>query len=449
MLGGSALLVGLALPVASVAITALAVPVGAALESRYGDLPVGPADVAALLVAGVVAARLATRRQSVLSVPAVAVAVAPFIAVLLLESSLAPSLAAALKATLRWVELAVVSVCAASLVRSRRDVLIAVGAVGASVAGQGLLGAAQFVTRTGPPSFAIGPFLRAYGTFGQPNPYAGYLAMSVPLLVAVAAICWRCLPPLGLVALVTCAGLGAAGVAMSLSRGAWIGLVAAALTVALVWSRRTRLLAGAGIVVLAVTAGASGLGLLPESIQARIAPVLGYVRVFDARGVVPLPDTFALVERMAHWQVAAEMFVDYPLFGVGPGHYAIAYPEYAILPYWRDPLGHAHNVYLNVAAESGVLGLLAFGLMLAVWAAVWVRTVRRSARSGQPLAVAVCLGAGASIIAAMAHNLFDNLFVHGLNVHVGVLLGLLAWSAARVADGRRATAEGEAWAERP
>ena len=80
-------------------------------------------------------------------------------------------------------------------------------------------------------------------------------------------------------------------------------------------------------------------------------------------------ENFALVERRAHWQAAVEMFEDSPWVGVGIGNYAVAYPAYA-LPKWEDPLGHAHNYYLNVLAEAGGIGFLAYILL---WGAIfWV-----------------------------------------------------------------------------
>ena len=56
------------------------------------------------------------------------------------------------------------------------------------------------------------------------------------------------------------------------------------------------------------------------------------------------------------------------------------------MPGWADPLGHAHNYYLNVAAETGLLGLAAYCLMVLSWLVLPFRLARR-ARA--PLARAV------------------------------------------------------------
>src|SRR5262249_6717054 len=52
------------------------------------------------------------------------------------------------------------------------------------------IGLAQFASGDGPPSFRIAagsPFVRAYGTIGAPNSFAGYMNMAWPLALALGA----------------------------------------------------------------------------------------------------------------------------------------------------------------------------------------------------------------------------------------------------------------------
>src|SRR5205823_11956786 len=49
---------------------------------------------------------------------------------------------------------------------------------------QALLGIGQTLVHVGPDSFTRGLVLRASGTFDQPNPFAGYLNLTLPLLFA-------------------------------------------------------------------------------------------------------------------------------------------------------------------------------------------------------------------------------------------------------------------------
>ena len=80
-----------------------------------------------------------------------------------------------------------------------------------------------------------------------------------------------------------------------------------------------------------------------------------FATVTDIRGVNITSENFAMVERLAHWQAAESMAQAQPWLGVGIGNYAVAYPKFALLN-WPVALGHAHMIYLNVLAETGVAG---------------------------------------------------------------------------------------------
>ncbi len=116
------------------------------------------------------------------------------------------------------------------------------------------------------------------------------------------------------------------------------------------------------------------------------------------------------------------MFNDHPWLGVGTGNYPVAYPRYAV-GRWRDPLGHAHNYYLNVAAEAGLVGFVAYVLLVTACLLEAWRVIRRTRGTGWWNAVA--LGVLGILVHLSVHNLFDNLYVHSMNVQLGLALGLL------------------------
>jgi O-antigen ligase len=104
---------------------------------------------------------------------------------------------------------------------------------------------------------------------------------------------------------------------------------------------------------------------------------------------------------------------------VGIGNYIEVYPKYAAQG-WETVLGHAHDYYLNAAAETGLLGLAAYlGLLASAF-----RQVASSVRAA-PAGVwfGVALGVFGSLTALSIHNLVDNMYVHGIPVLVGLLLG--------------------------
>jgi O-antigen ligase len=134
---------------------------------------------------------------------------------------------------------------------------------------------------------------------------------------------------------------------------------------------------------------------------------------------------FSAVERAAHWLAGVRMFAADPLLGVGIGNYARAYPRYHPRG-WYAPLAHAHNYYINIAAEAGVVGLLAY-LLLAGTALWYTCAAIRCAGAGAPRAVV--LGVFGVLITISVHNLFDVLYVHGMVALLGLLMALVFASA--------------------
>src|SRR5262249_44818113 len=151
---------------------------------------------------------------------------------------------------------------------------------------------------------------------------------------------------------------------VSFSRGAWLGAAAAGLALAAALPRRIWL--GVTLVSLALAAGwaLAVAGLLPASLTARLAQVGDFTAASNITGIDITGNNFAIVERLAHWQAAEDMARDYPWLGVGVGNYETAYPAYALLN-WPLALGHAHMIYLNVLAETGLVGLAAYGILWA------------------------------------------------------------------------------------
>jgi O-antigen ligase len=113
-----------------------------------------------------------------------------------------------------------------------------------------------------------------------------------------------------------------------------------------------------------------------------------------------------------------------PWLGVGPGNYAAIYPSVA-LPRWSDPLGHAHNIYLNVLGETGVLGLIAF---LLLWASLlgWLLHVMQKTLPSQSWARALATGVLGVLAHLAIHSFFDNLFVQGMYLHIAFWLAAVA-----------------------
>lgn len=437
--GGAVLLacgLGLAVlirPWLGLPLLALLTPFAALQPLPLGGLPVDGADLALAWVLVAWLAQGVAQRRIVVPRPPLFWPMTALLAVLALSLVDAQSYRDGLPELIKWAQvLALYLAVAALLPRARAGWLLAALLLAAML--QAALGIYQFVTQTGPEAFILlGRFMRAYGAFRQPNPYAGYLGLIAPLAISLALWAWtarlRGGPRVALklrVALLAAAGLISVGLLVSWSRGAWLAFAAAAAVVVLAHARKAAPLAfvlAAGIAAALALGGADDL--LPASLIGRLADLREYVGLVDVARTEVTDANFAVIERLAHWQAALGMWTDHPWLGVGAGNYAAAYAGYN-LPRWYEALGHAHNVYLNFAAEAGLLGLAAY---LWLWtASLW--QALRAAAAGDRFTAAVGAGVLGALTHATVHNLFDNLWVQHIYLNLALLLGLLVVLAA-------------------
>ncbi len=365
----------------------------------------------------------------------VALAFVAFIGVGSLSLLQAPSLTSGLKELLKWVQIALVAWFAADAAGRRSRIGWVVAAVILAGVCQALIGIWQFGLRGhGPEHFALtigfrGRILeayRAYGTFEQPNPYGGFLGLILPLALGWGIGQWASWvsgrrPSIAALTLPwLAAGLLGAALLASWSRGAWLGAAAAIGTMLLLLPRRRLTGAVLALAVIAVTWVAIQSGLLPGSIVDRLTGFTDYVQFQDVRGVDITSANYAVIERMAHWQAAINMADKHPWLGVGLGNYEAAYADYALIN-WPYPLGHAHNIYLNLLAETGVLGLATY---LAFWLSIMVLTARILGHAPYPQR-GLALGLMGAWVHLSVHQLVDKLYVNNIYLHLGALLGLL------------------------
>lgn len=64
--------------------------------------------------------------------------------------------------------------------------------------------------------------------------------------------------------------------------------------------------------------------------------------------------------RIYVWEADKHMIMDHPVTGVGPGLWQKTYREHYKLKQETQDLGHSHNNLLQIASESGILGLIGF-----------------------------------------------------------------------------------------
>ena len=187
--------------------------------------------------------------------------------------------------------------------------------------------------------------------------------------------------------------LGLAAVAVTFDRAAWLGLCAAAFTVALFAAPRAR--KAVLPVLLLLGAGAA----LDPAVRLRFASA------FSSR---------ANPDRMFIWARALEIIRDHPLRGIGFANY-----QRALGPYYDRVDPHfimrtwAHNLELSTLAETGPLGLLT---MLYLWTSAAAALFRRRALGGLA-ALAAWL-----VIAQMHDVFYDTKVMYSLWFALGLSL---------------------------
>ena len=254
----------------------------------------------------------------------------------------------------------------------------------------------------------------------HPNQLAALISFFLPLLVSLAVgprpgpsrRLWR-------VALALVALLVVAILILTQSRGGWIATAAGLFALAALWAAvlppshaRRGLRLVVGLAVLAALAVAVWIGpttLWEMWLNPPADTAVGTLRTLGVRRAI--------------WPWGATAVGDFLFTGVGLGAFRqVVFRLYPLLPWPDYDLGHAHNIFLQTALDTGLPGLVAYLAVLFVAAAVGWRVARRD-----PGFRAVSLGLLAGLVALHVFGLADALVLGAKPAVVfWFALGLLA-----------------------
>ena len=396
----------------------LTVPWGSAFPlSSTSQVTISDVVVAALVLHALLS--FARTRHVTLSVTPWTISAMLLLLAMALSATQAMSLTLSAKEIIKWVELISVAVLAPAYLRPGRDIWIVVATTIAGGFTEALLGLYQFAFHVGPQNFEIyGRFLRAYGTFGQPNPLAGYLNIVLPIAVATAWVTRRA-------SVAAAATVIALGSLVTFSRAGWAAAALGVGAVLVLLSPRFRPWPALAALAVAVAGLLASFSLIPTSPFLRLASAFGVTGINFNHYTT---SNFSEMERAAHWVAGLRMFEHHPLLGVGIGNYPLAYPAYHVGAF-TNALGHAHNYFINIAAEAGIIGLATYALFTytGIWYALTIAREHGSSNVARMLAV----GLVGAWISSTFHNLFDVLYVHAIPTLLGVLMGALAVAGSR------------------
>jgi putative inorganic carbon (hco3(-)) transporter len=267
------------------------------------------------------------------------------------------------------------------------------------------------------PNSPLSKSTRVYSYLGNPNLLAGYLLPAV-VLSAVAIFAWQSWwkKSLALTMLV----VNASCLYLTSSRGGWIGLVVATLTLLTLlyywwsvqmpsfwrtWSLWLILGSLFGLLFVAI--------VFVEPVRER------FFSIFSGKG-----DSSSKF-RTNVWNAVFKMVQDYPITGIGPGHNAFnkVYPLYQLPRY--NALS-AYSILLEVTVETGFIGLACFlWLLIVIFNTAFLQLQRlRELKSVEGFWL---IGAIASLAGMLGHGLVDTVWYRPeVNTVWWLLVGLIA-----------------------
>ena len=245
---------------------------------------------------------------------------------------------------------------------------------------------------------------RVYACFKQANDFASYLIVGVVLTLSILlfwffskdyvpkvfygkgkmlnwSVAWA--PKIWVyilfLLLITCLGL-------TYSRGAWLGFF---LALALIGFQRPK-----SIPVLFFIAIFFWIIFFPNMKQSRnVSFVSDNVELAGN-------EQFSGMGRIHIWKEAIAIIRDYPVFGCGLNTYTEIGPKYKV-----DWGGYPHNCYLQMAAETGLVGLLAFLWLVFNFFKEALKALSRAVN--QPFWYSVLLGLAAGVAGFLFHSFLD------------------------------------------
>jgi O-antigen ligase len=231
---------------------------------------------------------------------------------------------------------------------------------------------------------------RLSSTFGNPDHLAGYMEMTIPLLLGLLLTGLRGIKLYLIIVLTVFLSMA---LIFSLSRGGWISAFIGLffMSVALLFNHHFQ----SKRLVLILVCGFFAVAFIVLS----STPVVKRILITS--------EHMGNLARITVWGGIVEMIKDYPLLGTGPGTFAIVYTQYQPAGFdYRYFMGH--NDYLHFVSETG-LPLIA--VMAWMMVALFVRGFKKLNNPSR-LVRGMTLGAMSGITAILVHSMFD------FNLHI-------------------------------
>lgn len=226
---------------------------------------------------------------------------------------------------------------------------------------------------------------RVFSFYDNSNAFASLLVLLIPVGIALLLGAKR--KRYRVIGLVS-AAFGALALVMTYSRACWLGLIAAAVVFVFLWRRK--------LLPLFIAVGVAAIPFLPSSILNR------FLTIFNS-------GDSSISSRVPIYQAAIRLIGLRPVTGAGLGTSAVqaAIDAFNIYDGTFDFV-HSHNTFLQIWAETGLLGITAFVASMFHALKTGAKAVLRP---GAPSSVRmVILGAVSGLAGSMVCGLTDYLW---------------------------------------
>ncbi len=220
---------------------------------------------------------------------------------------------------------------------------------------------------------------RVFSVFGNPNIFAEYLIMIIPISLA---LFWNTRYFFKKVLFLLFTVLLIIALLLTYSRGGWVGLVFGVFIFILLMEKR--------LLFLIIPLGILSINLLPPPILKRL------------ESIASLTDS-SNFSRINIWKVALDIIHENWMAGVGFGY--IPFKQVFDTKTMMGVL-HSHNTYLEVLAEMGIGGFIVFLLLIV---SIYKWGIKEFSKQEDRYVKTMLAGVLASISALLIHGLADNI----------------------------------------
>ncbi|PHV71281.1 hypothetical protein CS063_06210 [Sporanaerobium hydrogeniformans] len=256
--------------------------------------------------------------------------------------------------------------------------------------------------------------MRAYSTLENPNVLGAYLILSTSLGMGLVCTKQKLLPKL---VYLGCTGIMILCLALTYSRGCWLGFGVAIIIFMTFYNGR---LWGLFIPALLVAPL-----VLPDSIINRFASIGN------------MEESSTLV-RVKIWMSSLRMVGDFLWTGVGmgTGAYGYVYPFYA---YYYVFALHSHNTFIQLLLDGGIMALVLFLALILVFIRKMATCYTKAMKIKDKDIAIITLGMSAGVIGFLVQGVFDHLFYNYRLILIFFVFIALAMSFLRVINNKEAS----------